>query len=106
MTYTIGDVEELTGIKAHILRYWEDVISGFSPRKDMGGRRVYSQREVELIFRLKYLIYEKKFTVEGAGNQILNEAPLVQDSSEILQQIHECRQELSETYLLLKKLNK
>jgi len=106
MTYTIGDVEELTGVKVHILRYWEDVISGFSPRKDMGGRRVYSQREVELIFRLKYLIYEKKFTVEGAGDQILNEAPLVQDSAEILQQIHECRQELSETYLLLKKLNK
>lgn len=105
MTYTIGDVEELTGIKAHILRYWEEIIPGFSPRKDMGGRRVYSQREVELIFRLKYLIQEKKFTVEGAGQQIIEEAPLVKTNAFILQQIHECRKDLSEVYLLLKKQN-
>ena len=47
MTYSIGDVEDLTGVKAHILRYWEDVIPGFSPQKDMSGRRVYSQHEIE-----------------------------------------------------------
>lgn len=105
MTYSIGDVEELTGIKAHILRYWEEVIPGFSPRKDIGGRRIYSQRELELIFRLKYLIQEKKFTVEGAGQQIIEEAPLVRTNATILQQIHECRKELSEVYLLLKKQN-
>lgn len=103
MTYTIGQIEELTGVKAHILRYWEEVIPGFNPQKNMGGRRLYSQRELELIFRIKYLINEKKFTAEGAGQQLLEEAPLLQDNSEVLQQIHECRQELSE---LLLKLNK
>ena len=60
MTYTIGQIEELTGVKAHILRYWEEVIPGFAPHKDMGGRRFYSQRELELVFRIKYLINEKK----------------------------------------------
>ena len=60
MTYTIGDIEELTGVKAHILRYWEEVIPGFTPQKDAGGRRIYSQHELDLIFRLKYLITEKK----------------------------------------------
>ena len=64
MTYSIGEVEELTGIKAHVLRYWEEVIPGFAPQKDMGGRRTYTQREIEMIFRLKYLINEKKFTAE------------------------------------------
>ena len=63
--YSIGDVEEISGIKAHVLRYWEEVIPSIRPRKDLGGRRVYSQRDLEVIFRLKYLISEKKFTIEG-----------------------------------------
>ena len=91
MTYSIGDVEDLTGVKAHILRYWEDVIPGFSPQKDMSGRRVYSQHEIELIFRLKYLINEKKFTAEGAGQQILEESQVVQNNIDLIQQIRECR---------------
>lgn len=103
MTYTIGEIEELTGVKAHVLRYWEEVVPGFSPQKDLGGRRTYSQHDVELIFRLKYLINEKKFTAEGAGQQILEEAQAVQDNAELIQQIREARQELSEAYIKLKK---
>ena len=59
--YSIGQVEEITGVKAHVLRYWEEIIPGFAPQKDIGGRRIYSQRELELVMRLKFLIYEKKF---------------------------------------------
>lgn len=103
MMYSIGDVEKLTGIKAHILRYWEEVIPGFAPQKDIGGRRTYSQREVELIFRLKYLIQEKKFTPEGAGQQLIDDARLIQDNSEVIQQIHEVREFLSQLYLQLQK---
>ena len=55
--YTIGEVEEITGVKAHILRYWEEVIPGFAPQKDLGGRRSYNQRELELAMRLNYLSY-------------------------------------------------
>lgn len=102
MTYTIGQIEELTGVKAHILRYWEEVIPGFTPQKDNTGRRTYSQREVDLIFRLKYLIYEKKFTVEGAGQQILDEAQVVQDNAELIQQIRETKDFLTELYFKLK----
>ena len=61
--YSIGQIEELTCVKAHILRYWEEVIPGFAPQKDVGGRRIYTQRELELVLRLKYLIYEKKYTI-------------------------------------------
>ena len=105
MTYSIGEVEELTGIKAHVLRYWEEVIPGFAPQKDMGGRRTYTQREVEIIFRLKYLINEKKFTAEGAGQQILEEAQALEENAEIIRQIHEARSELADTYLQLKRLS-
>lgn len=106
MTYSIGDVEDLTGVKAHILRYWEDVIPGFSPQKDMSGRRVYSQHEIELIFRLKYLISEKKFTAEGAGQQILEESQVVQNNIDLIQQIRECRSELSNVYLKIHNARK
>ena len=102
MTYTIGQIEELTGIKAHVLRYWEETIPGFIPQKDTGGRRIYSQRELELVLRIKYLITEKKFTTEGAGKQILEESECVQDNIEIISQIRECQQILSEIYFLVK----
>ncbi|MBQ5472644.1 MAG: MerR family transcriptional regulator, partial [Treponema sp.] len=72
--YSIGQIEELTGVKAHILRYWEEVIPGFAPQKDVGGRRIYTQRELELVLRLKYLIYEKKYTIEGARDQLIYDA--------------------------------
>ena len=103
--YTIGQIEDLTGVKAHILRYWEEVVPGFTPRKDMSGRRLYSQREVDLILRLKYLITEKKFTAEGAGRQIIEEAQAVQDNAELINQIRETRGLLTQMYLKIKKNN-
>ena len=106
MTYTIGDIEDITGIKSHILRYWEEVIPGFSPQKGIGGRRAYTQRDLELIFRLKYLIVEKKFTAEGAGRQILEEAQYVQNNAEVFQQIREARESLTDIYLKIKKSKK
>ena len=57
--FSIGEVEDLTGIKSHILRYWEEVIPSLAPKKDIGGRRSYSARDLQTIFRLKYLIQEK-----------------------------------------------
>ena len=97
--YTIGQIEDLTGVKAHVLRYWEEVVPGYTPRKDMSGRRLYSQREVDLILRLKYLINEKKFTAEGAGRQIMEESQAVQDNAELIHQIRETRQILTEIYM-------
>ena len=64
--YTIGQVEEITGVKQHVLRYWEEVIPGFAPKKDFGGRRLYTQKDLETVLRMKHLIYQKKFTIEGA----------------------------------------
>lgn len=106
MEYTIGQVEELTGVKPHILRYWEEVVPGFSPKKDLTGRRNYSQHDLDLIFRLKYLITEKKFTAEGAGRQILEEAQTVQNNVELIHQIRETRELLSQVYLAYKQNQK
>ena len=91
-SFTIGEVEELTGIKSHILRYWEEVIPSLAPKKDIGGRRSYSSRDLQIIFRLKYLIQEKKFTIEGARNQLIEDAGNLaeqNDSNELILQINE-----------------
>ncbi len=71
--YSIGEVERLTGLKAHVLRYWERVIPFIKPRKDDQGRRYYGERDVELITRVKYLVQEKKYTLEGAGERLVAE---------------------------------
>lgn len=99
MTYTISQIESLTGIKPHILRYWEEVIPGFTPQKDLNGRRLYTQQELNLINRIKFLIYEKKYTAEGAGRQILEESQQVQDNAELIHQIRNLKSELSDLFL-------
>lgn len=106
MNYSIGQVEEMTGVKAHILRYWEEVVPGFIPQKDISGRRFYSQHELELIYRLKYLINEKKFTAEGAGQQILEEASAVQNNAQTIKMIREVRECLTQAFVELQQLTK
>ena len=69
----------------------------------MGGRRTYTQREIEMIYRLKYLINEKKFTAEGAGQQLLEEAQALEENADLIRQIHEARTELSQMYVALKR---
>mgnify|MGYP000006009982 CR=1 FL=1 len=100
--FSIGEIEKLTGIKQHILRYWEDNIPLLNPEKDEYGRRVYLQRDVDFVFRLKYLITEKKFTVEGAGEQLLREveSEKTTDATLIISKI---RSELVNIYSLVSK---
>ncbi len=101
--YSIGEIVELTGIKPYVLRYWEEVIPCFSPRKDTGGRRVYTQRDLDMIKRLKYLIYTERYTIDGARKQIIEESEALEEKAVAVQALHEIRSELSELYLMLKK---
>ncbi len=68
--YSIGDVCNLTGLKPHVLRYWETQFSALRPMKNPAGNRVYRPKEVELIHLLKRLLYEEKYTIEGANRKI------------------------------------
>lgn len=101
--YTIGQIEKLTDMKPHILRYWEEVVPGFSPQKDFSGRRLYSQKDLGLIFRIKFLTTNLKMTAENAGKQILKEAQLVQKYPETFRNISETRLLLADIYFKLQK---
>ena len=68
--YSIGEVRELTGIESHVLRYWETRFDVLRPLKNQAGNRVYRPRDVELVFLLKSLLYEEKYTVEGARQKL------------------------------------
>jgi DNA-binding transcriptional MerR regulator len=68
--FSIGDVCELTGLKPHVLRYWESQFKFLSPAKNRSGNRVYQRREVELITLVKHLLYDEKYTIEGARQKV------------------------------------
>jgi DNA-binding transcriptional MerR regulator len=68
--FRIGDVSKLAGVKPYVLRYWETEFPSISPKKSGTGQRLYRRREVELILEIKHLLYEKRFTIEGARKVI------------------------------------
>ena len=68
--FRIGDVSKLAAVKPYVLRFWETEFPGISPRKSGTGQRLYRRKDVELILQIKHLLYEKRFTIEGARKAI------------------------------------
>ena len=66
--YSISEVSEITKLKAYVLRYWETEFSQLNPPKNRAGNRTYRQKDIEIILRIKDLLYEKKYTIDGARN--------------------------------------
>ena len=71
--FTIGEVSELCGVKAHVLRYWEQEFTQLKPVKRSGNRRYYQHHEVLLIRRIRELLYGQGFTISGARNRLEND---------------------------------
>lgn len=68
--YSIGEVCELTGLRPHVLRYWETQFKGLMPVKNRAGNRAYRRREISMIQLVKTLLYEEKYTIEGARQRL------------------------------------
>jgi DNA-binding transcriptional MerR regulator len=64
--FRIGDVSRLAGIKPYVLRFWETEFPGLGPKKSGTGHRLYRRKDVELVLEIKRLLYEKRYTIEGA----------------------------------------
>lgn len=68
--YSIGEVSEVTGLEPHVLRYWESQFSELQPSKNQAGNRVFRRREIKLVQLLRHLLYEEKYTIEGAQKKL------------------------------------
>src|SRR3984893_16709980 len=116
--FRIGEVSRLAGIKPYVLRFWETEFSSLGPKKSGKGHRLYRRKDVELVLEIKRLLYEKRYTIEGArkflearpreGSTKANDGAakkskrsqgdLFNDASPVLDQI---RKELSEILAIL-----
>jgi DNA-binding transcriptional MerR regulator len=71
--FKIGEVCELAGVQAHVLRYWESEFPMLAPQKNRAGQRVYRKRDVEMALRIKELLYEDMYTIAGAKKRLAND---------------------------------
>src|ERR1700681_1007766 len=72
--FKIGEVSELLGVEPYVLRYWETEFPVLSPKKSGTGHRLYRRRDVELLLRIKNLLYEKRYTIQGPRQTLHSEA--------------------------------
>ncbi len=72
--FRIGEVAKLAGIKPYVLRFWESEFGALGPKKSGTGHRLYRRKDVELVLEIKRLLYEKRFTIEGA-RKVLESKP-------------------------------
>ena len=68
--FRIGEVARLAGIKPYVLRFWESEFPSLGPRKSGTGHRLYRRKDVELVLEIKRLLYEKRYTIEGARKML------------------------------------
>ena len=71
--FRIGEVCDLIKVQPHVLRYWESEFPMLAPQKNRAGQRVYRRRDVEMVMRIRDLLYEQKFTIAGAKKKLTDE---------------------------------
>src|SRR4029078_3525462 len=71
--FKIGEVCELIKVQPHVLRYWESEVPMLAPQKNRAGQRVYRRKDVEMVMRIRDLLYEEKFTIAGAKKKLIDE---------------------------------
>ncbi|MGA2001682.1 MAG: MerR family transcriptional regulator [Bryobacteraceae bacterium] len=108
--FKIGEVSVLLGVEPYVLRYWETEFPALSPKKSGTGHRLYRRKDVELLLRIKHLLYEKRFTIEGARQslQAAARAPKPRAAERVQQELFtedplpEIRRGLADILLILK----
>ncbi len=72
--YRVGEVSQLVGVESYVLRYWEKMFPQLKPEKDETGQRVYTRSDIDLILRIKDLLYEERYTIDGARKRLKRES--------------------------------
>ena len=101
--FKIGEVAEITKLEPHVLRYWESEFGLIKPDKSGAGQRVYRRKDIETIFEIKKLLYEERFSIEGAKKRLLKKYKISDNSERILDTIKELKRDLLEISSMLGK---
>jgi DNA-binding transcriptional MerR regulator len=75
LVFRIGEVSRIVGVEPYVLRYWESEFKALSPKKSSSGQRMFRRRDVELLLEIKRLLYDRKFTIEGARKALSERSP-------------------------------
>jgi DNA-binding transcriptional MerR regulator len=106
--FRIGEVSTMLGLEPYVLRYWETEFPSLTPKKSGTGHRLYRRKDVEMLLRIKHLLYEKRFTIDGARQFLHEEAKSAHQEIKHEQQIlfsdplPEIRRELTEILKLMR----
>jgi DNA-binding transcriptional MerR regulator len=99
--FKIGEVCELAGVEPFVLRFWESEFPSLAPQKSKAGHRVYRRKDVEMVMKIKSLLYELGFTIAGARKQLVKGAPVpAQDRDQVLAKV---RNDLRDILTLLQR---
>ncbi len=109
LVFKIGEVSSITGVKAHVLRYWESEFPTLSPPKNTSSQRVYRRKDIETVLTIRELLYEQNYTIEGARKKLKELRRTARakgqldlfPSAEERKQIHAAARELEEALALL-----
>ena len=93
---TIGEVSDLLNVPIYVLRFWEKKISIITPIKKNNGIRFYDTEQVDLLKNLRKLLYEKKFSIEGARNQLLIEKKINKERKQLILDLKQLIIEMNE----------
>jgi DNA-binding transcriptional MerR regulator len=87
--FKVGEVSSIVDVPAYVLRFWESEFKKINPKRTPSGQRLYRKKDVELILWIKHLLYEKKFTIQGAKQYLKAQSPSEKEtpSADILQEI-------------------
>ena len=102
---TISKTAKIVGVQSHVLRFWEKKFYSINPKKSQSGRRYYSSKDIEILIRIKKLLYEEGFTIKGAVNFIdkKNQMSTVNNNEVINKKIDQISKLLKDGSKLIKK---
>ncbi|MEW6670399.1 MAG: MerR family transcriptional regulator [Thermodesulfobacteriota bacterium] len=100
--FKIGEVSRLAGIPPYVLRFWESEFKQINPRRTQSGQRQYRKNDVELILKIKHLLYDRKYTIQGARRHLLA-AARTSENEPPAADLAEIRSELKRIQQLLDK---
>jgi DNA-binding transcriptional MerR regulator len=102
--YRIGEVSDISGVKPHVLRYWEAEFGFLSPQKNEGNQRLYSAKDLEKVLLIKKLLYDERYTIAGAKKKFREAWKTISKGAEIQKEREKALHELETETLNLRAL--